>query len=225
MNSCLVKTIDLSKSYQEGPHTLEVLKSVDLEITSGTWTNLVGASGCGKSTLLHLIAGLDRPSAGKIFFLGQDISQWTKNDLALYRRDQVAVVFQFFNLFSALSVEENLMVPLMLKPQSYAASLKQIHLLLESLDMKDLLPRRVHDLSGGERQRIALCRALLTQPKLLLADEPTGSLDAKSGQAVLELLRYAREQLGMTIFVVTHDAHLNRWSERVLQMKDGRLIA
>ncbi len=220
----LLKVSNLKKSYEPSLLKVNVLHGIDLEIKKGTWNTLLGSSGCGKSTLLHLIAGLDRPSSGEIFFEGQEITRYNAKSLAEYRRDQIGIVFQFFNLFSALSVEENLLIPLMLKKQNYTQSKKEITQLLDQLEMRPLLKRQVHDLSGGERQRIAFCRALLAKPKLLLADEPTGSLDQKSGQSVIQLMRYAQRELKTTVFMVTHDPRLAAISDQVLHMQDGRFV-
>ncbi|MCP5467748.1 MAG: ABC transporter ATP-binding protein [Deltaproteobacteria bacterium] len=223
--SKILKVSHLKKSYLKSNLELHVLNGIDLEVHAGTWTTLLGSSGSGKSTLLHLIAGLDRPSSGEIFFAGQKIHCAHAKALARYRGEDVGIIFQFFNLFSALSVEENLMLPLMLKKQKYHESQIEIIELLDLLEMRPLLNRRVQDLSGGERQRVALCRTLLAKPKLLLADEPTGSLDQKSGESVIALLQYAWKKFQTTVLMVTHDKNLSQFADRVLYMKDGRLIS
>jgi putative ABC transport system ATP-binding protein len=216
----LVRLTDITKVYQGG--VTGALNGVSLTVEEGEFTAIMGPSGSGKSTLLNLVAGLDRPSSGSVMVGGTDLASLGEAGLARFRRDRIGFVFQFFHLLPNLTVLENVLIPAQLKSRESAES--PARKLLAQLGIEDLADRYPARLSGGQQQRVAIARALINQPTLLLADEPTGALDTKSGDQVMELLAEVHRQ-GQTIILVTHDAKLaTRHTARVVSMMDGRII-
>jgi len=220
----VLKAIGLTKTYNLGQHHVHALKEVSLSVDSGEFVAVMGPSGSGKSTLLHLPGGLDQPTKGEIFLSGQPITRLKDHAATLVRRRNIGFVFQFFNLLPTLSAEENIMLPLLIdgqKPREYEKQLEQI------LDRMGLNERRHHKpdaLSGGEQQRVALARALITAPAILLADEPTGNLDTKTGKEVMELLQGSAKAFQQAIVMVTHDPKAAAYSDRVVFLRDGLMI-
>lgn len=212
---------DLTKSFDEGGASRDVLRGVSFEVKSGELVAIVGRSGSGKSTLLNLIAGIDRPSRGSVRIGGRDISALNERDRTLFRRASVGFVFQFFNLLPTLTVEENVRLPLELGPGSRGAGREPARKLLQAVGLGD----RAHDfpdhLSGGEQQRVAIARALVHAPALVLADEPTGALDAENGGRILELLVSLARHGGTTVLLVTHSADVARAADRTLVVEAG----
>lgn len=216
----LVRLTDITKVYQGG--VTGALNGVSLTVEEGEFTAIMGPSGSGKSTLLNLVAGLDRPSSGSVRVGGTDLASLGETGLARFRRDRIGFVFQFFHLLPNLTVLENVLIPAQLKGRESAEP--PARKLLAQLGIDDLSDRYPARLSGGQQQRVAIARALINQPALLLADEPTGALDTKSGDQVMELLAEVHRQ-GQTIILVTHDAKLaTRHTARVVSMLDGRII-
>jgi putative ABC transport system ATP-binding protein len=216
----LVRLTDITKVYQGG--VTGALNGVSLTVEEGEFTAIMGPSGSGKSTLLNLVAGLDRPSSGSVMVGGTDLASLGEAGLARFRRDRIGFVFQFFHLLPNLTVLENVLIPAQLKGRESAES--PARKLLAQLGIEDLADRYPARLSGGQQQRVAIARALINQPALLLADEPTGALDTKSGDQVMELLAEVHRR-GQTIILVTHDAKLaTRHTARVVSMMDGRII-
>jgi len=209
---------------------LPVLKGVDLDIEPGEILAVVGPSGAGKSTLLHLLGALDAPSEGSVIYRGQDLSIMPSAELARWRNEKVGFVFQFYHLFPDLSAHENVLIPAMVAygPFAYAARRAELHErakdLLDRVGLGDRLEHRPSQLSGGEQQRVAIARALLLQPELLLCDEPTGNLDRKTGEAILEILFELKESDGQTYVIVTHDERLADRADRLVRMVDGRVV-
>jgi putative ABC transport system ATP-binding protein len=220
----VLETKDLRKVYQLGNHSVNALDGVDFVINEGEFVAIMGPSGSGKSTLLHLIGGLDQPTDGEVTLAGKTLSLLNDKQITLLRRHNIGFVFQFFNLLPTLTTEENITLPLIIdgkNPKQYQERLDNI------LEMVGLSERRRHkpdQLSGGEQPRVSLARALITEPAILLADEPTGNLDSKTGMAIMELLRISRDQLGQTIVVVTHDARAAAYADRVVFLRDGKII-
>lgn len=224
----LLKTVDITKTYPMGKALLPVLRGVNVEVPAGQFLVILGASGSGKSTLLHILGGLDKPTSGSVLFDGRDISRFSSRQLDRYRNQSVGFVFQFYHLINELNVLENVLVPAMaqagalrwlaLRPAAVARA-KQ---LLEQVGLSHRLRHKPYELSGGERQRVALARALINQPRLLLADEPTGNLDSKTGCGILDLLA-ALHRDGQTIVMVTHDARIAQRAQRVVRLVDGCL--
>jgi putative ABC transport system ATP-binding protein len=222
----LVITLEhVSKTYRQGDNDIPALVDLSLHIPRGQHLSIMGPSGSGKSTLLHLIGGLDTATVGTITIDGQVISQMDDDALTLFRRRRIGFVFQFFNLLPTLSAEENVALPLLLDGRGLASIRGQVSALLELVGLGHRRTHRPGQLSGGEMQRVALARALVTEPALLLADEPTGNLDSHTGEEVLRLLRATTERLGQTVVLVTHDPRTAAWGDRTITLRDGRLSA
>ncbi len=217
-----VRAVGVSKRYSRGNQIVPALRSIDLSLRRSSLVAVMGPSGCGKSTLLHLLAGLTQPDAGQI--LVDDVNLATLDDEALtrFRRNHIGLVFQSFNLIPALTAEQNILLPLAAGGQGADAG-PRLEALLERLDLAGRRHHRPDALSGGEQQRVAIARALITDPAIVLADEPTGCLDSTTGQEVCRLLRELCQQQGRTILIVTHEASVAAWSQSVLVMNDGRL--
>ena len=220
----LITIRELKKVYRTGDVIFEALRGVDLEISAGDFVAVMGPSGSGKSTLLHLIGGLDHPSAGSIQVAGHSLAELNESALAKFRRAHVGFIFQFFNLIGNLTVRANVELPARLVRQPQQAQLRQrSESLLAQLKISEQALKHPWELSGGQQQRVAIARALINDPTLLLADEPTGNLDSRSGEDVLEILRHSHQQ-GQTILMVTHDAWAAASASRVLFLQDGNVI-
>jgi putative ABC transport system ATP-binding protein len=215
---------NLSREYTSGQRTVHALDGVSLEIARNDFVAISGPSGCGKSTLIHLLAGLDRPTAGEIFV--GDLALHKANDAALtdFRRHQVGLVFQFFNLLPTMNVRENVSLPLLLQGVSPAESEKRADALVELVGLRERAAHFVHQLSGGEQQRTAIARALIHRPSLLIADEPTGNLDSHSASSVMQLLEKIGREGTTTLIVVTHSDEVARAASRRIEMRDGRIV-
>ena len=215
---------NLIKIYKTGPTEVLALREVRLDVLSGEMITILGPSGCGKSTLLNMIAGLDRPNAGSITVDGQNIVQLGESELARYRRTGVGVVFQFFNLVPTLSARENIELPMRLQGTGPSARSKRTDELLRLVKMENRAVHRPEELSGGEQQRIAIAVALSNDPPLILADEPTGELDSKTGREVLEIFKMMKETQGKTLLIVTHDERIAKIADRTVRMMDGQVV-
>jgi putative ABC transport system ATP-binding protein len=212
----------VSKRYGQGDATVEALRGADVDLRRGEFTAIMGPSGSGKSTLMHLLAGLDSPTAGRVAIDGVEISRLKDRDLTKLRRDKVGFIFQSFNLLPTLTAAENIALPLTIagrKPD--AAWLRD---LVATIGLGDRLRHKPSELSGGQQQRVAVARALVGRPAVLFADEPTGNLDSRTGDEVLQLLRRSVDDLGQTIIMVTHDAHAAATADRILFLKDGEIV-
>jgi putative ABC transport system ATP-binding protein len=200
------------------------LDSVDLEIAKGEMVSIVGPSGSGKSTLLNLIGGLDRPSSGEIRIDGQSVAELSDDDLTRLRRDKIGFIFQFFNLLPSLSCVENVALPLHLKGMGRREVEKRARELLETVQLGPRMEHLPDELSGGERQRVAIARALAFYPPVILADEPTGNLDSRTGAEILKLVHDLHDRLGATILIVTHDASVAESCPRTVTLRDARIV-
>ncbi|MGI8588569.1 MAG: ABC transporter ATP-binding protein [Chloroflexia bacterium] len=221
-NALAVEATDLTRTLPMGAQTVHILNGISFVIPSGEWVALTGPSGSGKSTLLGIIAGLDTPTSGRIVIDGVDISDMGEGDLAQIRNRKIGIVFQSFNLIPSLTAQENVEVPLYVRANHRQASDRA----REMLERVGLGPRRKHQphqLSGGEQQRVAIARALVTEPALLLADEPTGNLDSMNGTAMLDLFTKLHDELGVTLIIATHDPDIAARADRVLHIVDGKL--
>jgi putative ABC transport system ATP-binding protein len=223
MDDHFVELSDVTKIYRQGNSPVVALDHLHLKISKGEFVAVTGKSGCGKSTLINIIGGLDSPDQGQVLINGDDITQMDDQRLTLFRRDRIGIIFQFFNLLPILSLEENIALPHLLKGNSNALGEKIDHLLRE-MDLIERKHHKPHELSGGEMQRVAICRALINDPELILADEPTGNLDSASGKQVLEILRRLKDEEGKTILLVTHSQEGAAIADRVLRMQDGKLL-
>jgi len=220
----VLKTNNLRKEYRMGDHLVLALDGVDFKVEKGEFIAIMGPSGSGKSTLLHLLGGLDSPSEGEVNLAGQALSQLTEYQATLARRHNVGFVFQFFNLLPTLTAEENILLPLIIdgrNPKKYEEWLGELLSLVGLLDRKSHKPDQ---LSGGEQQRVAIARALITKPAILLADEPTGNLDSKTGSAIMELIRKTSLELDQTVILVTHDPKAATYAQKVIFLRDGKII-
>lgn len=213
----------LTKTYRDGVRSVEVLRGTNLEVEAGEFVAVVGPSGCGKSTLLHLLGALDLPDSGVVEIGGQDLSQLAPPELAGFRNRTIGFVFQFQELLADFTAAENVMMPGRIAGRPEAETERRARLLLDEVGLADRRDHFPNQLSGGERQRVALCRALLLEPPLLLADEPTGNLDPQSGEQVFELMLELQGRHGTTALVVTHNPELARRCGRVLALEGGTL--
>jgi putative ABC transport system ATP-binding protein len=215
----------LSKGYRRGGQIVPVLTDITLEVASGEFTALMGPSGSGKSTLLNLIAGIDKPDTGELRVGGIDITALTEAELADWRAGHIGFIFQFYNLMPVLTAFENVELPLLLSALSRAERRERVALTLEMVSLEDRAEHYPSELSGGQQQRVAIARAIVSDPALIVADEPTGDLDRASAEEVLALLRRLNEEIGKTILMVTHDAHAARSARRIIHLEKGELSA
>ena len=220
----IVEVRDLYKSFSRGAERIEVLMDLNLDVQVGEFVALMGPSGSGKTTLLNLIAGLDGPTNGTITIGGQEISSLSESELARWRTRNVGFVFQFYNLLPVLTAYENVELPLLLLPMSKAERKQQVINALEIVDLADRMQHRPGQLSGGQCQRVGSARAIVTDPTIIVADEPTGALDSKSADAALDLLNLLRTELGKTIMMVTHDPTAAKSAQRIVHLEKGRLV-
>jgi putative ABC transport system ATP-binding protein len=219
-----IRIQEVSRHYAMGTALIRAVDEVTLEVRAGEFLALLGSSGSGKSTLLNLMAGLDRPTSGAIFANGRDLAQMDSQELARHRCQTVGMVFQAFNLLPRMTLEENVELPLRLAEVERSERASRVRDALERVHLGARLRHRPGELSGGEQQRAALARALVNQPKILLADEPTGNLDSRTGEQILELLREINQSLRMTMVMVTHERALAaRFAHRIVTLADGRL--
>ncbi|NLM19234.1 MAG: ABC transporter ATP-binding protein [Clostridiaceae bacterium] len=218
----LLEVKNLSKIYKQGENEIRALDNVSFKVNRGEFIAIVGASGSGKSTLLHLIGGVDKPTSGQIFLNGQDV--YTQNDeqLAIFRRRQVGLIYQFYNLIPILDAEENITLPVLMDgkkvDQDYLADL------LQTLQLTGREKHLPNQLSGGQQQRVSIGRALINQPSVVLADEPTGNLDSKNSQEIVNLLKLSNDKYNQTLILITHDEDIALQADRIITLEDGRIM-
>jgi len=222
--TAVVQVKDLFKIYKMGEVEVQAVRGINLDIEKANFTSIVGPSGCGKSTLMHILGCLDRPTRGKVYLEGTDISTLTDDELAYIRSRKIGFVFQTFNLLPKISAVENVELPLAYSGVPPSERRKKAMSLLEKVDLADRAEHTPPELSGGQRQRVAIARALVNDPSILLADEPTGNLDSKSGEDVMSLFKQLDSE-GVTIIMVTHNTDLARRCERSIHLKDGQIIS
>lgn len=224
-DTSVLETIGLSRSYLEGPAPVTVLSGIDLRIGVGERVAVVGASGSGKSTLLHLLGGLDTPTAGEVRILGKSFSSMNETERAALRNQTLGFVYQFHHLLPEFSALENVAMPLLIRKESSANAFKRATLVLESVGLGHRLSHRPSELSGGERQRTAIARAMVTEPKCIIADEPTGNLDHNNAQQVMGLLLELNRERQTALIMATHDLDLAAQLDRSVRLLDGRIVA
>jgi putative ABC transport system ATP-binding protein len=224
VSTSLVQVRHLYKSFSRGAEKIDVLQDLNLDVGEGEFLALMGPSGSGKTTLLNLIAGLDQPTDGRITVADQEISAMSESELARWRTRNVGFVFQFYHLLPVLTAYENVELPLLLLPLSAEQRRKQVVNALELVNLADRMRHRPGQLSGGQQQRVGIARAIVTDPTLIVADEPTGDLDTKSANDILSLLEILRRELGKTIIMVTHDPKAAKRAQRELHLEKGRLV-
>ncbi len=215
---------EISKQYQMGEVTVNALDDVQFGVQKGEFVAVMGPSGSGKSTLLHLLGGLDEPTDGQITLAGQPITRLSDDEVTLVRRRKVGFIFQFYNLIPTLTAAENVALPLLIDGAKVRDYEQKVVGLLDLVGLTDRQEHKPDQMSGGQQQRVAIARAFANDPEIVLADEPTGNLDSKSGTAILELLRRSCDELGQTIVMVTHDARAASFADRVVFLKDGRNV-
>ncbi|MBI2368818.1 MAG: ABC transporter ATP-binding protein [Deltaproteobacteria bacterium] len=218
----LIEVRDLRKAFRQADQIIEVLRGIDLEVGPGERVAIVGASGVGKSTLLHIMGGLERPSSGEVLFAGVSLCALDARRLAAFRNRRIGFVFQFHHLLPEFTALENVMMPALIAGVARAEAEQRARAILGEVGLGDRLTHKPGALSGGEQQRVAVARALSLRPDVLLADEPTGNLDARTGEGVHELLVRLNEELGTTLVIVTHNPSLTKQMTRVVRMHDGR---
>ncbi|MEI8034439.1 MAG: ABC transporter ATP-binding protein [Betaproteobacteria bacterium] len=224
MNSPAIEIRQLVKSYQRGGESVPVLRDLDLDIATGDFVALMGPSGSGKSTLLNLIAGIDKPDSGKLLVSGVDIAQLSEHALAHWRAQNVGFIFQFYNLMPVLTAFENVELPLLLTPLSASERREHVLTALQMVGLQDRMRHYPGELSGGQQQRVAIARAIITDPRIVVADEPTGDLDRSAADDILNLLTRLNKELGKTIVMVTHDPHAASFASHIQQLEKGLLV-
>ncbi|MFQ5904517.1 MAG: ABC transporter ATP-binding protein [Candidatus Binatia bacterium] len=219
----MIRSINVHKVYRQGRSEITALAGVSLDVQKGEFAVIMGPSGSGKSTLLHLIGGLDRPTQGEVLVDGRIISQMPDSEVTLLRRSKIGFIFQFFNLLPTMTALENVMLPLILDEQPTVLTNARAEMLLERVGMKARRDHLPEELSGGEIQRLAIARALALNPPIILADEPTGNLDSKTGKAILQLIRHINREEGCTVVMVTHNLEAAGHGDRIIYLRDGRI--
>lgn len=217
----ILRTENLTKVYKNGENTVVGINNLSISVNKGEFISIIGSSGSGKSTLLHLLGGVDKPTSGKVLVNGIDIYKLSNDELAIFRRREVGLIYQFFNLIPILNVQENIMLPCELDHKSVSKTkLKELLEILGIENKKDYLPSQ---LSGGQQQRVAIGRSLINNPSIILADEPTGNLDSKSTTEIVALLKKANEQFNQTIIMITHDLEIAKNANRIIRIEDGKI--
>ncbi len=218
----ILRIENLCKVYGEGENAVHALNGVSFSASRGEFISIVGSSGSGKSTLLHMIGGVDRPTSGRVAVQGIDVYAQDEEELAIFRRRQVGLIYQFYNLIPVLNVRENMMLPVLMDERKVNEN--RMEELLELLKLKSRERHLPNQLSGGQQQRVSIGRALLNAPALLLADEPTGNLDSENSREIMKLLRYSNEVYHQTVIVITHDENIALQADRIIALEDGRIV-
>lgn len=218
-----LKVENLSKIYDLNVDKVKAIDNISFEVKKGEFLALIGASGSGKSTLLHMLGGVDKPSSGKIFLEGRDITKLSDNKLAVIRRSKIGIIYQFYNLVQFLNVEENITLPLLLDNKK--VNPKRLDMILSVLDMEERRKFFPNQLSGGQQQRVAIGRSLIYSPSVILADEPTGNLDSKNSETIIKLFKELNKKLNQTIIVATHNLEIAKQADRIMELKDGKIIS
>lgn len=218
----ILKVENLCKKYGKGESEVTAVDNVSFSIQKGEFVAIVGSSGSGKSTLLHLIGGVDRPTSGKVFIEGKDIYSLNDEELAIFRRRQVGLIYQFYNLIPILNVEENITLPSDLDGRKVDE--KRLEELLATLGLENRKTHLPNELSGGQQQRVSIGRSLINNPSIILADEPTGNLDSKSTEEIIKLLKLSNQKYKQTIIMITHDLEIAKVADRVIKIEDGKIV-
>ena len=218
----ILKVENLTKTYGSGENLVHAVDDVSFSVEKGEFVAIVGASGSGKSTLLHLIGGVDRPTSGKIFVDGNDISKMNDDKLAVFRRRQVGIVYQFYNLIPILTVEENITLPCDLDGRG--VDRERLEMILDSFGLRARRKHLPNQLSGGQQQRTSIARALINNPSLVLADEPTGNLDSKSSDEVMSMLKMCNQSYGQTVIMITHNLDIAKQADRIITISDDKIV-
>ncbi|MDK2586875.1 ABC transporter ATP-binding protein [Romboutsia sedimentorum] len=219
----ILRTENLTKTYGIGDTKVTALNNLNLKINKGEFVSIIGASGSGKSTLLHMLGGVDKPTEGKIYIDDTDISSMDETKLALFRRRKVGLIYQFFNLIPTLTVEKNILLPMLLdgrKPKR-----EEFDKIVKMLGLNERLNHLPNQLSGGQQQRVAIARSLIYRPSIILADEPTGNLDRQNSESILEMLKISNKEYNQTILIITHDEKIALSADRMIRIDDGKIVS
>ncbi|WP_409069007.1 ABC transporter ATP-binding protein [Clostridium sp. FAM 1755] len=219
----ILRTENLTKSYGVGETRVTALDNLNLKINKGEFVSIIGSSGSGKSTLLHMLGGVDKPTKGKIYIDKTDISSMNETKLALFRRRKVGLIYQFFNLIPTLTVEKNILLSMLLDGRN--PKKEEFHKIVDMLGLKKRLNHLPNQLSGGQQQRVAIGRSLIYRPSIILADEPTGNLDRKNSESILEMLKISNKEYNQTIIMITHDEKIALSADRMIRIDDGKLVS
>ncbi len=219
----ILRVEHLCKIYGKGGNQVKALNDVSFSVEKGEFVAIVGQSGSGKSTLLHIIGGVDKPTSGHVFVDGQDVHKKNREQLAIFRRRQVGLIYQFYNLIPVLNVVENIVLPIRLDGQE--VNEERVNELLEELGLTGRRKHLPSQLSGGQQQRVSIGRAIINAPAIVLADEPTGNLDSKSGQEIIELLKLSNKKYGQTLLMITHDENIALQADRIIRIADGEIVS
>ena len=217
----ILRVEDLTKVYGKGENEVHALDGISFSVEKGQFVAIVGPSGSGKSTWLHIRGGVDRPTGGKVFLNGQDVFAQNEEQLAIFRRRQVGLIYQFYNLIPVLNVTENITLPVLMDGRK--VNQERLEMLLSTLDLKGREKHLPNQLSGGQQQRVSIGRALMNGPAVVLADEPTGNLDSKNSQEIVQLLKQSNRQQGQTLIIITHDENIALQADRIITIEDGRI--
>lgn len=218
----ILRVENLTKTYGSGDNEVRALDGISFSVEKGQFLAIIGPSGSGKSTLLHILGGVDSPSAGKVYMDGQDVYAQNEEELAIFRRRQVGLVYQFYNLIPVLDVVENMTLPVLMDGRK--VNEERLNELLETLSLTNRRKNLPNQLSGGQQQRVSIGRALMNAPAVVLADEPTGNLDSKNSQEIMELLRLSNQKFGQTLIVITHDESIALQADRIIAIEDGHIV-
>ena len=218
----ILKVENLSKHYGQGETAVKALDNVSFSVQSGEFVAIVGASGSGKSTLLHLMGGVDKPTAGRVVIDNTDIYTLNESKLAIFRRRHIGLIYQFYNLIPVLDVRENILLPRLLDGRD--ADAERLDTILDTIGLQGRVKHLPNQLSGGQQQRVSVGRALINDPAIILADEPTGNLDSKSSAEIIELLKFSNKRYGQTLIVITHDEKIALQADRIIALEDGRIV-
>lgn len=218
----ILKVEHLVKQYGKGDNAVLAVNDISFSVEQGEFVAIVGSSGSGKSTLLHLLGGVDRPTSGKVYIQGEDIYSLNSDKIAIFRRRQVGLIYQFYNFIPILNVKENITLPCELDGRTPDKS--ELDELINTLGLKDRVTHLPNELSGGQQQRVSIGRALINHPAILLADEPTGNLDSRSSDEIVELLKLSNQKYKQTIVMITHNLEIAKIADRILRIEDGRLV-
>lgn len=218
----ILKVENLVKTYGEGDNIVNAVDNISLSVNKGEFVAIVGASGSGKSTLLHLLGGVDRPTSGEIYIDGNEINSMNNDSLAIFRRRQIGIVYQFYNLIPILTVEENISLPCDL--DGNRPDKERMNLILKSFGLFDRRNHLPNELSGGQQQRTSIARALINNPAILLADEPTGNLDSKSTEEIMSILKMSNRDFNQTIIMITHNLEIAKEADRIITIQDGKIV-
>lgn len=217
----ILKVEGLSKVYGKGENEVKALENISFSVKKGEFVAIIGPSGSGKSTLLHLLGGVDRPSSGKVFIDGTDMYALGETQLAVFRRRQIGLIYQFYNLIPVLTVEENITLPLLL--DGHKVNKEELDTLVKTLSLQERMQHLPNQLSGGQQQRVSIGRAVINHPAIILADEPTGNLDSKNSKEIMDMLVMFNKRFNQTLIVITHDERIALQADRIVTIEDGRL--